>query len=196
MVVKDTKASPWEWRDPIHWRSNLPRELQVHKVIDRDRPAGHVSGYDNLLKHDGYRLMMRQRRYRLYLEYCEGGTLQDVVLPHFGRRANPQPAYPWTLTRGNPYDPVLMQNGRLPQLIPEYFIWILFRSLVNACQVLHFGHVADVPGSIEDWKPITHLDIKLDNIFLQPLDEDDAGESEVSRLLTRETTVQLTIERS
>jgi hypothetical protein len=47
---------------------------RIHKLIDENRPEVAVPGYMNLIRHHEYRLMMAQKRFRLYLDYCEGGT--------------------------------------------------------------------------------------------------------------------------
>ncbi|KAH3913604.1 hypothetical protein HBI56_081400 [Parastagonospora nodorum] len=148
-VIKETRFTRSSWRDPLQWRqvqnANLPMEVQIHKIIDSHRPDNSLEGYNNLVKHDGYRLMMRQQRFRLYLEYYEGGNLDDAVRAY--RRTGKHPLGP-----GN---------------IPEYYLWRVFGNLIAACQILHLGQVDPAEGKRADWRPITHLDIKLNNIFLE-----------------------------
>jgi serine/threonine protein kinase len=49
--------------------------------------------------------------------------------------------------------------------IPEAFVWVVFRSMANALFALEFGHEhGGVP--INNWVPLRHRDIKLENIFL------------------------------
>jgi len=153
MVIKETRFDRNTWRDPIMWRqvqnANLPMEIQIHRIIDSHRPAHGLDGYSNLVKHNGYRLMMRQQRFRLYLEYYEGGNLDDIIYAHSS----------------------LQKSGKRPGNIPEYYLWRVFRSLVAACQILHLGQVDPAEAKREDWRPITHLDIKMNNIFLELQEE-------------------------
>jgi hypothetical protein len=74
IVVKEARPRIPEWRDPVFWRVQLPKEIRIHKLINENRPEVAVPGYMNIIRHHGYRLMMAQRRFRLYLDYCEGGT--------------------------------------------------------------------------------------------------------------------------
>lgn len=144
MVIKEVRPYIYQWRDPVAWRDRRPMEIRIHQIIDESRAAAAGLGHENLAEHRGYRLMMRQRRYRIYLEYYEGGDLCDAINPGF---------------------------------IPEGFIWRVLESLLTACQILHFGRAGNAPGAAHGWRPITHLDIKAENIFLQP----SAVEGEVSR---------------
>jgi hypothetical protein len=121
--------------------------------------------------------MMRQQRYRLYLDLCEGGDLLHAI----NNRLDP-----WRIN---------------PTILPEGFLWHVFSSRVDACLTLQRG---DAPPGVPrvcqsygtahrsakftklysnsyffgillryvlliqdpDWKPITHLDINLCNILL------------------------------
>jgi len=85
MAVKECRVGPRLWRDPIYWRNKLPREISLHKRIDLHRVRG--TTHRNVIQHRGYRLMMRQRRYRLYLQFCSGGTLYDVMEDRWDERS-------------------------------------------------------------------------------------------------------------
>jgi hypothetical protein len=50
-------------------------------------------------------------------------------------------------------------------LVPESFIWYLLKALSSACLLLQTGTGVDEP--LPEWKPITHLDVQLQNVFLQ-----------------------------
>ena len=47
-------------------------------------------------------------------------------------------------------------------------LWHILTSLVDACLVLQEGTDAEVP--VAGWKPIVHMDIKLDNVLLDYVD--------------------------
>jgi hypothetical protein len=93
MVVKEVRPSGFKWRDPTFWREGLPREIRVHQKVDSSRPAADGgdagarvgAGYANLLRHQGYRLMMQQWRFKLYLDFCAGGDLRAGLKAHFER---------------------------------------------------------------------------------------------------------------
>jgi hypothetical protein len=138
MVVKDVK--PWRphmWRDPRNWRNRLPREIQSHRLVEERRQAN-LDACRHLVRSRGHRLFMRKRRYRLYLDHYQG-DLWHALTTHHTRK---------------------VMEGQLP----EALIWYILRALSSACLILQYSTVAEEP--IQGWKPITHLDIFLPNIFL------------------------------
>ncbi|KAF3009755.1 hypothetical protein E8E13_009505 [Curvularia kusanoi] len=168
IVAKD--CNPWtreKWRDPVHWRDRLPREIANHRRIDRRRSqnSNREMAYRNLVEHRGYRLMMRKRRYRLYLKYYSGGHLEKALQPVFED---------WVLGKGQEWDfddPNCFDD--LNQ-IPEELIWHVFQSLVRACLFLQYGTSDPAVTAPEpDWRPITHADITMGNIFIEPRDPSD-----------------------
>jgi serine/threonine protein kinase len=99
--------------------------------------------------------MMRQRRFKLYLDFREGGDLYQGLKEHFERWKKGQAA-------GN--------TERL-KFIPESLLWHVFSQLVDTCLVLQLG---SIPSSTDStWQPIAHLDISLANVFLEPPREDE-----------------------
>jgi hypothetical protein len=66
-------------------------------------------------------------------------------------------------------------------LVPEPFVWKVVESLVTACQVVHSGRAGTVPGAAARWQPITHLDMHMSNIFIQPpVQAGEAGEVSIT----------------
>ncbi|KAF1849246.1 uncharacterized protein K460DRAFT_354115 [Cucurbitaria berberidis CBS 394.84] len=162
-VIKDTKPQPHEWRDPSYWRNHLPREIRIHQLVDEHRGYNgdlfRKADRKRLVKHYSHRLMMHRRRYRIYLKYYPGGDIQS------------------SLQWANMIELDTMQR---PHVVPEGFIWHVLVSLVKACRVLRTGFDHPLPDMGEDlfadWKPVTHLDISLRNIFLK-----EAGDLGVPR---------------
>lgn len=167
MVMKDCKPDDIDWWDHTRWRDRLPREIAIHRRIDRGRTqhADRETAYRNLVKHKGYRLMMRKRRYRLYQKYYAGGDLYKALGSRFS---------PWGSASG------LNNKGRLAedyqdlQQVQEDLIWHVFRNLVKACLFLQYGTsdrnaTAPVPG----WDPITHRDVHIGNVFIESRDRSD-----------------------
>ncbi|KAL6711470.1 hypothetical protein ACN47E_004404 [Coniothyrium glycines] len=150
-VVKEARPSHRSWRDPTEWRDQKPREIRIHEKLDNEAVRTEPN---NLITHGGYRLCMSQRRYRIYLEYCPGGDLYHALEEHFPH---------WRYQAYCPsLDPMAMPR------ISEGFIWHVAKSLVSACQVLHYGQSGDIATPIDGWRPITHCDISLANILLVP----------------------------
>jgi hypothetical protein len=137
MVVKDVQRRASQWRDPQNWRNRLPREIQIHELIEERR--NDEPGCQYLVRYYGYRLLMSSRRYRIYLEYYDASNLHYAMTHHFRRQTD------------------------IP--LPEKFIWYIAKALASACLILQQGTTSD--GALEAWKPITHLDMHMGNIFLE-----------------------------
>jgi hypothetical protein len=138
MVIKDTQFTDRRhWRDPMHWRSRVPREIRCHQLVEQRR-AAEPDMCRFLIRFLGYRLMMTQMRYRIYLEHCEAGDLFHAMSDH--------------------------DQERTAEFLPEAFIWYMMKALATACLVLRHGTIADEP--VEEWRPITHLDITPGNVLL------------------------------
>ena len=74
MVIKETENfKPSYWRDPMIWRDRLPQEIRIHQLVE-ERRAADPAMCRHLIHMRAYRLLMRQRKYRLYLDLCTGGT--------------------------------------------------------------------------------------------------------------------------
>jgi hypothetical protein len=100
--------------------------------------------------------MMRLRKYRMYLDFYEGGDLRKAMATH---SANWEDGSNYT---GN--------------WLPEAFVWYVMKSLATACLVLQNGTTTD--ERVEGWRPITHLDIQLPNVLLDITDPVNEGEDE------------------
>lgn len=70
------------------------------------------------------------------LEYCEAGTLQDMI-EHHNRHGNP---------------------------IDEGFLWHALKSIANGLSFLHSGRLSTSSQPVDGWDPIYRLDIKPANI--------------------------------
>jgi hypothetical protein len=148
MAVKKCAPSSALWNCPDEWRNRLPREVRMHQLIDSTRPA---SSPQNLISHRSHRMMMTKKRYRLYLDVCDGGRLVENLRPCFK-------SHPWR------YAVPLS-----PSEIPESFVWHVFGGLVDACLVLEQGRLEE---RVEGWRPLVHNDMHSSNVLLER-DPDD-----------------------
>lgn len=103
----------------------------------------------------------------LYLEYCSGGSLADLMDKYIERNGQ--------------------ESHKPPAYVPEAFVWHTLHSLTHALQFIHHGIKSSdrrnppVPMDAKHWPIILHRDIKPENVFLNhcPLPQ---GKLERSRL--------------
>ncbi|KAF9692809.1 hypothetical protein EKO04_009105 [Ascochyta lentis] len=161
MVVKDCEMTANQYSIPTHWRDQVPKEIALHRRVDRKRKREDTSdvGFEHLVEHHGYRLMMRRRRYRLYLEYYAGGD--------FGRPVKDIYPYWSQIYRNDDHFKQLDPSGLLEiPTVPEGLIWYVLRSLVKALLILQHGTTSHTETDPE-WKSITHLDLNINNTFIR-----------------------------
>ncbi|KAI8943727.1 hypothetical protein NX059_001706 [Plenodomus lindquistii] len=148
MAIKDFKNMRHkEWTNPVAWRDNLPREIAVGERLT-------AQGHAGIARLRGYRLNMGERRYRQYLDFSDFHDLYRVLFPYV------QDHHPE------------VRDGA--QTIPEPFIWYVFRSLLDALFVFRDGNNQPLTNG-DHWKPIVHLDLTLNNIFVMPAVDDDGN---------------------
>ena len=138
MVIKECQPTVAVWNSATSWFNQLPLEIWIHQLLERHRDNGHRS----IVRLRAHRLMMAQRRYRLYLDYYPGGDLHDLTRHIFLA----------------PNQATKQQNW-----LPEAFMWYIFKCLVDGLQVLNQGNL-NFPTA--GWRPIHHMDIRPSNIFI------------------------------
>ncbi|CAN9129838.1 unnamed protein product [Alternaria alternata] len=57
----------------------------------------------------------------------------------------------------------------LPEVIPEWFLWIVFDQLLDAFTMLGSGRINEEDDDV-DWNEIVHRDGHLGNVFVKPAD--------------------------
>jgi len=87
MVVKEVRPPLVSWRNSIMWRfdqqqQRLPPQICIHRRIDANRAAANGEDPEYLIGHRGHRVMMKDRRSRIYMDYCEGRDLDDALAEH------------------------------------------------------------------------------------------------------------------
>ncbi|KAF2652767.1 kinase-like protein [Lophiostoma macrostomum CBS 122681] len=152
MVVKENCPTREEWNDPTQWRRRKPREIDIHERIEHGRRTERdEQAFSHLVHYRGHRVMMKHRRFRLYLDLHSGGDLSIVADDFFQMWA-----------RGS----IIALHDR--STIPEPYIWYILNTLVEAVCVLRSGRVS---SQRDGWKPITHCDLKLNNILMDITEE-------------------------
>lgn len=153
-------------------------EICIHTLIDRQREENTTGDpYKSLIKHRGYRLFMHHQRHRLFLDYYPRRDLARAVQVHFDHRNGGKN---WIYFQDDDL------NSIVRPMLPEPFIWHVFRELTKAVQVLRYGHDEEEHRP-NNWHPMVHRDINDFNIFLgdrQEGDDFDGDSKQSVRLLS------------
>lgn len=188
MTVKDCKHDEYhKWIDPSMWRDRLPREIAIYERIKQQ------GGHRNIHRYRGYRLNMKQHRWRLYTDLCKYRSItgaEDYIFEDISQF--------WKIRR-NEWQRVSDQGEwderRFPldrdnmTLLPERFLWHIFRELVNGCGFLERGNGRGHGDGALEWRPIVHMDMYQGNVFLTASDENLFGEKAVTVEGSEETEV-------
>jgi hypothetical protein len=104
---------------------------------------------------------MKQRRWRLFQDYCDYRDLQEVLV-YYQDRFFAERRKQWDQDRKakNKFD------KRLPDYIPESFIWYVFDALVGAFTGFKNGKGEEYREA--PWREIIHFDLCTYKIFVAP----------------------------
>ena len=136
-VLKRIRVRPRE-------RGALKREIEILHVLKHPNIIAFV---------DGYIPANDNGQAQLLVEFCDRGTLQDMIVNYI---------------KYNERHPHHMGN-----YLPEAFLWQVFESLASALAYIHYGVAANdlrnppEPKHPKEWPMILHRDIKPENIFLK-----------------------------
>ncbi|KAJ4317772.1 hypothetical protein N0V94_004770 [Neodidymelliopsis sp. IMI 364377] len=75
LAVRDVAAIHQNaWINPINWRDQLPREIAILRRLDEQEGAE-----NNIHRYFGHRIDAAARRYRVYNEVCDLGSLENLL---------------------------------------------------------------------------------------------------------------------
>ncbi|KAF2765621.1 kinase-like protein [Teratosphaeria nubilosa] len=147
VVVKETYLSESDWNGEWFWQGNpvdrMPREVYIHQKLSSCPSAC------NIVTFRGHSIHESHRMYRIYMEYCRHGDLEQVIRLHA------------SLNQVKAVD-----GSPLPQEvthIPELALFGIFEQLLAGASFIKGGRRGP-PASA--WETILHGDIKPENISL------------------------------
>jgi len=161
MVIKESLESDSFW-NPREWRDRVPREIKIHQLIEEGR-NNQGTGFDYLLRFRTYRLIMRKKRARIYLDFLPGGDLGKAFQTYWKYYVERKPEDREPEGRNYFYHPAVASWEEKGEYLPEEFLWEAFRDLVHGCLAMQQG---DVRNPQQGWRPLTHLDINYTNVML------------------------------
>ncbi|KAK4543947.1 hypothetical protein LTR36_004721 [Oleoguttula mirabilis] len=145
-AVKDTYLEPRQWDSPVYWSDmrdpRIAREAAIQETLSDLRYA------QSIIKYLSTKVYLDRHMYRIFMEYCPLGTLEDLIWKHNRQQQN------------------RFDNGQPADAIPGLAIWSTFEILAQAACFLESGALPYLPAP-QDWQgPIVHRDIKPRNILL------------------------------
>ncbi|KAF7188039.1 Serine/threonine-protein kinase KIN3 [Pseudocercospora fuligena] len=156
-------GSKWDleqyWHGPKADR--VPLEYILQRALSKSPKA------DNVVHCQAYGLYERFRMYRLYMEYCQHGDLEQNLKEYFelARMVNRSAA------------------GGIKVQYPDRILWRIFTGLAAAACLMVQGFLPGDGPADEDHKAIVHRDLKPANIFLAtPRDSSDFPEVKLGDL--------------
>lgn len=141
LVIKDCdKLDENDRRDRIYWYGDLTDEDWETTCVPMEYHTQKLVGDNpetkNVVKVYGPPFVnWDEGIYRILMEFAPEGDLKQLINRH--------------------------QDHQEP--IPEKFIWMCFRGLVEACMVMKQGGLAQAANP---WSEIVHRDLKPENVFL------------------------------
>lgn len=169
IVVKEVVCDPDRWFDPRFWagpsdadgnrdyNAGISHAQSMETFIHSKLSAAGSSAIVSYLGRSP--VEKKHWRYRVYLEYCPHGDLNNVI-NHYRDPEN---------------FPDLQTYNGLPLInIPEPFIIRCILQLCEAALVMQNG--ASDGNSMPQWKEILHRDIKTSSIFLQEPDQSSGAQ--------------------
>ncbi|CAK1365128.1 hypothetical protein CB0940_08743 [Cercospora beticola] len=146
-VLKDTYLIDGRWNHAAYWAGNIDSRKPVEFEIVTQLKA--LPGSENIVEYYETTVYAEKTMYRIYMEYAEHGTLQDLMEAH--REAQELQTAEGTAV-----------NWRIsPRLL-----WCIFEGLASALCLAHQGRLPENTHRRPKIVPVIHRDIKPANILL------------------------------
>ncbi|GIZ41891.1 hypothetical protein CKM354_000517800 [Cercospora kikuchii] len=105
-------SRPNYWNDPMCNRT--PLEFAIPHYLNG------LADSHNIVQHLDYGLYEEHAMYRLYMEYCEYGDLQEVITRHQEVSMRPSTRAVWAIFEALSNAVILMDQGHLPSRAPNW----------------------------------------------------------------------------
>ncbi|CAK4034366.1 Ca2+ calmodulin-dependent kinase [Lecanosticta acicola] len=153
IVVKDSQLlQNMDWNSSANWYGDIHMRIPYEWITNRWLKACEES--INVVEcKKAYSIYDELHMYRVYLEYCPHGTLEDLIARHDRLRRPEIRAF---------------DGQRIPHRIPVRALWAIFEALVSAVCLMRHGRLPDQDErrTTPDHRTILHLDIKPENVLL------------------------------
>ncbi|KAK4626510.1 hypothetical protein CLAFUW4_04163 [Fulvia fulva] len=143
IAIKECYPPYQDWEAKTLWYDDRPGEEVVNTTLNACQDSEHI------IKCHSSKIFEDLCMYRVYLESCELGSLEDLIDEHYTSKSERR-----TDATGQ----------ELKHRISERALWAIFEALASALYLMNFGHL---PGTNQPvtWEGIIHRDLKPDNIF-------------------------------
>jgi serine/threonine protein kinase len=142
VVAKETyMRQPGQWDAPRYWdgavSQRVPLEFSIASYVGRSPEALHV------VRHLSYGIYEQWPMYRMYMEFCPRGDLEDSIGKYASQNAR--------------------KSGRDMDLVPVRACWAVFEALASVLCLMYVGGFPDEGGAMQRHAAVLHRDLKPAN---------------------------------
>ncbi|KXS97366.1 hypothetical protein AC578_9614 [Pseudocercospora eumusae] len=154
-----------KWDSERYWHGPKADRVPLEYILQRT--LSNLPKANNIVHCLAYGLYERFRMYRLYMEYCQHGDLEQSLREYFD--------FARMVERS--------AVGGIKVQYPDRLLWRMFTGLAAAACLMVQGYLPGDGPADEDHKAIVHRDLKPANIFFAaPRDSSDFPEAKVGDL--------------
>ena len=146
IVIKQQPIDNSQWHEVTRWerkdRQWPPKERVPLEASIQKRLSSGLPNEDYIAPYLGHSLNKKFKSWNLYCAWARYGDLLHLI---------------W-------------EQRRETTLLPEFFIWYIFRAMVKSALCMERGPKSWKPAKGKKWVPIVHCDIKSTNLLLGDFD--------------------------